>query len=57
MHEHYRYIVIDHPCATYVYVYIDKHAWADVCLYVHKYAYYRHTYKTIYLGMYIGRHS
>ena len=24
-----------------------------MCVYVHKYAYYRHTYKTEYLGMYI----
>ena len=22
MHEHYRYIVINHPCATYIYIYI-----------------------------------
>ena len=43
----------------YVYMYAgtDKHAWEYVCLCVHKYAYYRHTYKTLYLGMYIGRHS
>ena len=42
---------------VYMYTCTDKHAWAYVCLYVHKYAYYRHTCKTLYLGMYIGRHS
>ena len=28
---------------VYMYTCTDKHAWAYVCLYVHKYAYYIHT--------------
>ena len=51
------YICIHTYVCIYVYMDIDKYAWAYVCLYVHKCAYYRHTYKTIYLGMYIGRRS